>query len=141
MQLAFSAGGLVFTKDPELKFLLIKAKSLKGESIWALPKGTIEKGETVEAAAMREVGEETGAKVEIGEKLLEVEYFFKREGILYKKKVYFFLMKYLGGEIKPQLSEIEETGWFSPDEARDRMNYPNERGILDKALAIINAQK
>lgn len=139
MKLAFSAGGLVYKRDNRIQFLLIKAKSLKGESIWALPKGTIEKGETVEAAAAREVEEETGAKVEVGEKLKEVEYFFKRDNILYKKKVYFFLMKYLSGEIKPQPSEIEDVAWLGPEEAREKMNYANEKEILDKALILLNA--
>src|SRR3989344_3324702 len=104
MRFEFSAGGLVFKKDPELKFLFIKVKNLKGEELWQLPKGKIEKGEEVEKAAMREVTEETGVQVEVVQRLHDINYFFKRDGELVKKKVYFLLMKYVSGEPTPPLS-------------------------------------
>ena len=139
MQFEFSAGGLVYKKDPELKFLYIKARNLKGESLWQLPKGKIEKGEEVEKAAIREVSEETGVTVEVVQRLHDINYFFKREGELVKKRVYFLLMRYVSGNPTPQLSEVEEVSWFTPDEAKANMSYKNEFEIIDKATRLLAA--
>ena len=72
MRQEISAGGVVY--NPALKkILLIKDFADK----WALPKGWIEKGETAEQAAVREVQEETGVKnLKILAPLGEVEYFY-----------------------------------------------------------------
>ena len=41
---------------------------------WSLPKGKLDKGESFEQAALREVLEETGLQVELGEELEPVSY-------------------------------------------------------------------
>jgi 8-oxo-dGTP diphosphatase len=56
----FSAGGVVIKDKREV--LLIKNPS----NIWTFPKGHIEKGETREQAAVREVKEETNVDAQIG---------------------------------------------------------------------------
>ncbi len=48
-----AAGGLVFNEDKELLFIF-------RNGVWDLPKGKIEKRETIEEAALREVEEECG---------------------------------------------------------------------------------
>src|SRR5262245_15163023 len=57
-----SAGGIV-QRDGEL--LLVKVKNLKGQVVWTFPKGHIEKGETLEQTAEREVLEETGWRCQV----------------------------------------------------------------------------
>jgi len=133
MKFQFSAGGVVYRKDPELKFLLIRAKNFDGDDLWQLPKGTIEKGEKPEDAAIREIQEETGANVVIDKKIEEAEYFYKREHELFKKRVYYFLMHYLDGEIRPQPPENEEVKWFTPDEAEKIIGYKNGPYLIRKA--------
>jgi len=51
----FSSGFLLFRKQNQLQFLLMK-HSLR----WDLPKGHLEPGETKKQAALRELNEETG---------------------------------------------------------------------------------
>ena len=56
------AGGVVVrTVDNELEYLLVAASD--NRKVWVLPKGHIEKGETPEAAAVREVMKEAGVRV------------------------------------------------------------------------------
>lgn len=56
-----SAGGLVLDlRGPIPVAALIARRQRRGRLIWLLPKGHVEPGETIEVAAIREVGEETG---------------------------------------------------------------------------------
>ena len=75
----------------KMKLLMVKVKNLKGQIVWTFPKGHIEKGESVEDAALREVTEETGWKCRIlrvdGSYFEKVQYFFKRKSTLVKKEV------------------------------------------------------
>src|SRR5438876_1148461 len=88
----FSAGGVVY--DPAAqKLLLIQVKNLQDQVVWTFPKGHIEKGETEEQAALREVQEETGWSCAILQPFHKVQYWFKKKGQLIKKSVTWFLMK------------------------------------------------
>lgn len=82
-----SAGGVIFHDG---KFLLIKWKS---QGTVELPKGTVEAGETLKEAALREVLEETGYKARIIEKLNTFNHVFTwHDGVTYDKTVHYFLM-------------------------------------------------
>ena len=136
-----SAGGVVY--NPALKkILLIKDFADK----WALPKGWIEKGETEEQAAVREVQEETGVKnLKILERLGETEYFYTatidmkrgaKKGEAVHKRIIFFLMETLDEKLVPQW-EIKGAGWFGLDEALKKEIYPNVKKIVETAVDII----
>jgi 8-oxo-dGTP pyrophosphatase MutT (NUDIX family) len=132
-----SAGGVVFkltATGPQ--FALIKAGGR-----WGFPKGNLEKGETAEAAALREIAEETGlplAKLRIVGALPPVKYVFRWRGILVFKLVENFLVRLLGdAPLKPQLSEVDEVRWFSADEARRAVSFKNLLPTLDAALAEV----
>jgi ADP-ribose pyrophosphatase YjhB (NUDIX family) len=55
-----SAGGLVI--DRRGRIALVRQRNRKGRWRWTLPKGRIDRGETTEAAALREVYEESGLR-------------------------------------------------------------------------------
>ncbi len=58
------AGGLVFRRrEGEIHYLIVRAKP--DPSHWVIPKGHIESGESPEAAAVREIWEETGVQAKI----------------------------------------------------------------------------
>jgi 8-oxo-dGTP pyrophosphatase MutT (NUDIX family) len=63
-----SAGGLVV--DGEGRIALVEQRDRKDRWRWTLPKGRIDPGETAEAAALREVYEESGLRAEIVRPLL-----------------------------------------------------------------------
>ncbi|MEE8295866.1 MAG: NUDIX hydrolase [Sphingomonadales bacterium] len=58
----FGVGAIIFEGD---KVLLIKRGSPPLEGYWSLPGGAQETGETVEAAVIREILEETGLEIKI----------------------------------------------------------------------------
>src|SRR4051812_45054298 len=85
------AGGVVRRMvDDEPEYLLVEASD--NRDIWVLPKGHIEKGETPEAAAVREIAEEAGVRASIVARAGESEYNVRGTTV----RVIFFLMQYQG---------------------------------------------
>ncbi len=89
------------------KFLLVQEKQPRVYGLWNLPAGHVDKGESIEHAAIREVKEETGYDVELGDKI----------GIYHETVEspvrHAFNAKIIGGELKIQLDEILDAKWFS----------------------------
>lgn len=134
MKKAFSAGGVVYKREgKDLKILLISTKQGK---VWALPKGLVEKNETPQQAALREIREETGIDGKIIDELGEVSYWFYLEGEKYFKTVKYYLVEYINGQITPQW-EIDNAEWFKADEALNKLTYESDKKILEKAFRKI----
>jgi 8-oxo-dGTP pyrophosphatase MutT (NUDIX family) len=112
-----AAGGLV--QDDKGSVLFIKRLG-----VWDLPKGKIEKKETPENAAVREVEEECGlTNLQIIRQLDSTFHIYRSPYLpfpknLVLKETKWFLMKYSGNEIPvPQTEEnIEEVYWFAKSE-------------------------
>ena len=126
-----AAGGLVKNKNNELLFIRRMGK-------WDLPKGKIEKGESLEQAALREVEEETGLKELILEEFLNNTFhiYTERNGEKILKTTYWFKMTYVGNSQPiPQKEEgISEVSWKKEEMIKNeviRMTFENIRLILD----------
>lgn len=132
-----SAGGLVCR--PENGEILVVLISRMGGKVWCLPKGHVEKGESFEEAALREVREETGLESRIVEQLGDVQYWYydKWEKKRIFKTVHFFLLSYSGGDVQNHDREVDEARWFSLSKAEELLSYPSERNIFEKAKAVI----
>lgn len=140
VKMKFSAGGLIYRKkDGIYEVALIMHKNLKGEEVWSIPKGLIEKGEKVERTAFREVKEETGLIGEIKQKLGEIEYWYysKDENVRIHKKVYLFLLAYLEGSTEDHDAEVEDVKWFPLEEAEKKLTFESERKILKTAKKFL----
>ena len=131
-----SAGGLVIDQSGT-KGLLIGRKDLKDLSgerlLWSLPKGHIEEGETPEQAAIREVQEETGIESEISTALGVIDFWFMAGGKRIHKTVHHYLFKEVGGVLAPQISEVDDVGWFPLEEVVGLLAYPDEKKLISKA--------
>lgn len=104
---------------------------------WGLPKGAVSEGETSEHAALREVLEETGLEATIVKPLDTIEYFFRAGDTLIRKRVDFYLMNYVAGDLKPQLSEVDDVEWVELREAIGRASFDSERKLLEMVLSEI----
>lgn len=136
-----SAGGVIVrVHEGRLQACLIARRS-GARVVWGLPKGHIESNETAEAAAIREIREETGLSGELISPLGSIAYQFtvKEEQTHYAKTVHFFLLRYVGGELQPQNTEVDDAAWVDFHEALTRISYENERKILLKAQALLHA--
>ena len=130
MKREFSAGGIVF-KDG----LVLLTKHSQNKH-WSFPKGWIEKGQTSKEAALREVKEEGGVEAEIIEKIGDSKYVYTLNGEKIFKIVIYFLMRYISGDPKDHDWEVEEAGWFNPEEALKTLDFSRDKELLKKALEI-----
>jgi 8-oxo-dGTP pyrophosphatase MutT (NUDIX family) len=133
----YSSGGAVITFRDGAPFVAMIAT--RNSSRWGLPKGAVSDGETSEAAALREVREETGLEAEIVRPLDTIEYFFRARDTLIKKRVDFYLMLNTGGTLTPQLSEVDAVEWVPLSEGIERASFESERKLLETALREIDA--
>jgi 8-oxo-dGTP diphosphatase len=95
---------------------------------WSFPKGKLERGETWEEAALREVWEETGLRCVLGAFVGTSRY----DVAAGEKEVRWWLMS---SEDDPRPSnEVDAVRWASIDEARDLLSYDRERVLLDSSV-------
>ena len=105
--MVIAGGGMVFNKHSEILFIKRNGK-------WDLPKGKLEKKETIEECAIREVSEETGCQNLILGDLITITYhIFKRGGKFKLKETYWYKMTSdYEGPLEPQPSEgIKKVRW------------------------------
>lgn len=133
-----SSGGAVIDLRDGAPFVAMIAT--RGRSRWGLPKGAVSPGETSEQAALREVLEETGLDAEIIGLLDTIEYFFRAGDTLIKKRVDFYLMRYVSGALTPQLSEVDDVEWVALAEAIQRSSFESEKKLLSSALEQIERE-
>lgn len=133
-----SSGGVVYRdRQGTLEVALILARRR-----WRLPKGQVEEGEGLEETALREVREETGLEGKVVEKLGDITYWYTNkthdgETIRIFKRVYFYLIRCLGGDIARHDEEVEDVRWWPIEQARKRLFYPNERKMMRQAMGCL----
>ena len=117
-----------------------KAPRKRSRAIFTLPKGLVDTGEKPQAAALREVREETGIVAEPVTKLSDNKYVYARtwgDGKRVFKIVSFYLMRYVSGEIDNLASnmriEVKRALWVPLTDASSQLAYSNERKILRQA--------
>jgi 8-oxo-dGTP pyrophosphatase MutT (NUDIX family) len=117
-----------------------KAPRKRSRAVLGLPKGLVDAGEKPQAAAIREVQEETGIVAEPVTKLADNKYVYVRswgDGKRVFKIVSFYLMRYVSGEIDdltPDMRiEVKRALWVPIADAARQLAYSNERKVLGQA--------
>jgi 8-oxo-dGTP pyrophosphatase MutT (NUDIX family) len=126
-----AAGGVVKNGDKTLVMFRYKT--------WDLPKGKIDKGETPEQAAVREITEETGIQAPtLGKKIVDTYHTYELNGKRILKKTYWFHMTTNQTALVPQTEEnIEQIEWVQLNEFLQRENniFPNLLEVF-KAIRV-----
>ncbi len=129
-----AAGGVVENQNRELLFIKRLGK-------WDLPKGKLEKGESLESAAVREVAEETGLENMVVGNLLATTYhiYTERNNQKVLKFIHWYAMTYPETKIpKPQIEEgITEVRWIPKTEIQ-QIVLPNTFRNIEMILKDFN---
>jgi 8-oxo-dGTP diphosphatase len=139
-EMQVSAGGVVVRRhaDQPAELVLI---AVGPQQRWQLPKGLLDADETPEAAATREVREETGLTGKLVAPLETIEYWYvaTRQGtrIRYHKFVHFFLFDYVAGDVADHDHEVNEAHWVTFDEAFTLLTFASERRVVEQARACV----
>jgi 8-oxo-dGTP pyrophosphatase MutT (NUDIX family) len=136
----FSAGGVV-VHDGQVAVIVPVKRDARGRRVLGLPKGHPDGDETPEAAATREVQEETGLEVELIEPIGEITYQYEKRGRRVTKTVAFFLFEYRRGDLADHDHEIEDARWMPLAEAAGALTYAGEREMVSRALSRIAPER
>ncbi len=128
-----AAGAVVVRKGPEV--LLVHRPKYDD---WSFPKGKLDPGEHVTAAAVREIAEETGLDVRLGPPL-PLQRYEVRNGSLRPKIVHYWAARVVGGDDVSAYApnaEIDAVVWVPLDKAPAVLTYPRDRDTLDELVRV-----
>jgi 8-oxo-dGTP pyrophosphatase MutT (NUDIX family) len=134
-----AGGGVVWRPSGEGAEVVLVHRPKYGD--WSLPKGKAEGSETVQAAALREVGEETGLPCRLGPYLTSTSYV---DGQSRPKTVCYWAMTPEPGSSgsspapAPEAAEeVDLAEWVPLSEARQRLSYECDRAVLDSFKTLV----
>lgn len=131
-------GGVVISDG---RVLLIRRGGPPLEGQWSIPGGMLEVGETLLAGVRRELLEETGIDVRVGE-LIEV---FERinldtEG---KARYHFVVMDYLCEPVRGEAragSDVTDVAWATPEELKKYSLTETATRVILKAFEMVRSR-
>ncbi len=129
-----SYGGVVVRGDDVIVIIPRGRRRVIG-----LPKGGPMAGESPQETAAREVREETGITARVRDRLGQVDYTYRRGGRRVDKTVHFYLCVFERGDTADHDHEVDDARWMPLEEARQRLSYPGEREMIERALSILAA--
>lgn len=133
-----SCGAIIIHKAAENNYKVLLVKNHNGR-YWSFPKGHVEKGETEEETAIREIKEETGLDVEIIDSFREVSDYCPFGKI--KKRVVFFMAQTFSTKVTVQKEEIDSFIWVDLFDVHNKCTYDNDLRVIKKARANIDKLK
>ena len=124
--------------NSELLFCLVQHQ---GEH-WGFPKGHLDKNESEEETALRELKEETGLQeVKLVQDIsFNQNYVFEKDGIKYDKSVKYFLGLVANKDtntLTEFTDEITGMKWLPYKETRDLITFENAKAVFDEAWEYI----
>lgn len=124
-----AAGGLIENEKKEILMIFRRGK-------WDLPKGKLDKGETLEQCAVREVKEETGLKnVQLKKFILTTFHTYNEFGRHILKESHWYRMKAASSQpLKPQTEEdIQQIAWVQPAALSEKLknSFPSINDVIE----------
>jgi 8-oxo-dGTP diphosphatase len=125
-----AVGAVVIEKG---RVLLVKRKYPPKKGNWSIPGGSVNLGESLQAAAEREILEETGLIIEAKEPVYTFD-LIERDSkgkILFHYVVVDLLAEYVSGDLHPA-DDVSDARWFGPDEIDKLEISETTKTLLDK---------
>jgi 8-oxo-dGTP pyrophosphatase MutT (NUDIX family) len=125
----------------EWQVLLIHQFSKIGNnSYWVFPKGHAEGNEAPLQSAGRELFEETGLTAEkvLQDPVFSLEYSFQFDGVQIEKTVDFYIGIIVDDTVVIQTEEVKEAGWYSLDEAMQRLDYSDTKKMFTQVQIFLS---
>lgn len=125
-----AVGAVVIAKG---RVLLVKRKYPPQKGKWVIPGGSVNLGETLQAAAEREVMEETGLIIKAKEPIHTFDLIERNSkgDVIFHYVIVDLLADYIDGEIEPA-DDASDAGWFSPSELEGIKISEATKNLLDK---------
>jgi 8-oxo-dGTP diphosphatase len=126
-----AAGGVVwrYRADGRPEFLVVHRPRYAD---WTLPKGKLDGGESLLACAEREVVEETGSRVKVGDEIGSIAYLTPQGNT---KSVRYWLMEHIDGSFRPN-AEVDKVRWLRARKARAALTYSRDHNVLDRGIQL-----
>ena len=125
-----SCGALVVRREGEHYFILMIRHKAKGNR--SFPKGHMEQGESEYITAMREVMEETSARIAILSDFRATVNYSPSPGVM--KEVVYFLAFTTSPDIHPREGEIAEVEWIPLEQAEASLAHENDKTVFRAAM-------
>ncbi len=133
-----SCGAVVYRKGKDgTEILLIQHKN---GGHWAFPKGHVEKNETEEETALREIREETGLKVKLDTGFRQSVTYSPKPEVM-KDVIYFAAKADADAKAKAQEEEVDAFCWAKPEKANELVTYSNDRDVMNAFLEYRKQKK
>lgn len=137
-----SSGAIVYKLERDNGYRIVLMYRQSTDS-YHLPKGTRNPGETLISAAKREIFEETGCEVELGEHLTVLYSQFKKEEKVFDKETHYFAAKLIR-QMEVHDSEHDKILWLSVEEAMKLLKEKEAHirlGFENEAIAVEEFRK
>ena len=125
------AGGAVVTRQHPVRGREVVIVHRKRYDDWTLPKGKVHAGESIPAAAVREVEEETGVRIRLGTPLDTIRYEVPKAGI---KQVDYWAGTMLSSVRRAPDAEVDVVSWLPIRAALARLTYAHDHFLLEQFL-------
>jgi 8-oxo-dGTP pyrophosphatase MutT (NUDIX family) len=132
MKQEYSYGAVVYRKTPKGIEYLIEYMNMGHIS---MPKGHIEKGETPEQCAIREIKEEANIDVILDTSFSKTITYSPEKDVA--KDVTYFIATPTSDELIPQLKEVKSLKWVSFEEGVNLLTYQSDKDALIEANTFI----
>jgi len=134
-----SAGAVVYRIAEDGRYLFLLLQPAPGKP-WGFPKGKLNRGESEEEAACREIAEETGLRaIEFDPDFRSViHYRYRRGRTLVDKEVTYFLARALSTEIYLSWEHVAYR-WATPRDSMELVVFENAREALRRVKTHLTA--